>query len=415
MSNEDLKALRRELGFRRFQISAISEFSAAVHATYETDNLMRIFFAQLMGSTGINRTFFCDYKRGLLRKRGFKLSGGETDLLLKEVRSCLQRNNPLAVADMPAKAAALQKMLQQKRIYYLLAVQGGRKSNAVVGLGHRFNRHEIGPAELEYAEILARFTLQALDNLFYWQQLVEKEKMQYEMRIARDIQRSLLPRTIPRPDRYDMAIRYVPTSAVGGDYYDILPPAGGKLPVAVADVEGKGLSAAMLAASSQAVFRSLSATLGAEPAAFVGRANDIVCELFGARKYVTLLWLLLHDRETALTYVNAGHSPAIFCRGDSISLLHKGGLPLGLFPGTSYEQQTLFLEKNDLLVALTDGVGEIEDCRGGEFGKILPELVRKNHGLDAADLVETIYQQAVKFGGSGSFRDDFTLLVVRVK
>jgi len=415
MAGQELKNLRRELDYRTFQFTALSEFSAAVNASYDIDQLFRAFFAHLMGSTGISRTFYCDRKRGLLRKRGFKLSAGEADLIFREIRFLQNRNSPLAVSQVPEKAGRLRKLLQQKKIHHLLAVSGGSKSNAVIGLGHRFNRHEIGPRDLEFAELLARFSLQSLDNIFYWRQLLEKEKMQYEMRFAREIQRSLLPRVIPVSGRFEIAVRYFPTSEVGGDFYDILAGGAGCLPLVIADVEGKGLSAALLAASSQAVFRSLAEVLGAEPAVLVRRANSILQDLFGGRKFVTLLWMLLDERAPALTYVNAGHSQPLLCREGKVFPLEQGGLPLGVFAASDYQQETVALRPGDLIAAMTDGVSEITNQEGLEFSQLITELVLKISPRPAAEIADTVHQQAMSFSRSSSFKDDFTLLIIKVK
>ena len=175
-------------------------------------------------------------------------------------------------------------------------------------MGRKFNLRELEQEDFEFACILSRFMLIELDNIRYLAQIVEKQKLEHEMKIARSIQLSLLPQGLPALRHYDLAVIYEPIQEVGGDYYDILKKRKNIQPLVLADVEGKGLAAALLAASCQAIFHSMNELYLFKPAVFIAKANAFIHEITRGTRFITLFWMLLNDDVPALTYVNAGHS-----------------------------------------------------------------------------------------------------------
>jgi len=416
VADSEIKRLQKELQFRKLQLNSIHELSSAMQTQFDVDHVMRIFFSSLMAPLGLLRTFFFDRRHDLLRKRGFALNEGEALLLKKKLSRVLAGRDFVDVETLPPALDDLKKLLQARRIAYLLNVAEGKKRPIILGLGRKFNRRELEAEDFEFACILSRFMLIELDNIRYLAQIVEKQKLEHEMKIARGIQLSLLPQALPALRHYDLAVIYEPIQEVGGDYYDILKKKKHIQPLVLADVEGKGLAAALLAASCQAVFHSMNELYLYKPAVFIARANAFIHEITRGNRFITLFWMLLNDDVPALTYVNAGHSAPFLVGSDGARKLDAGGLLLGFSNDSAYQEQTVALKSGDVVCAFTDGVFEAQNPAGAEFGeRTIADFLQAHRRLEARELGDALYRRIKSFIGKGKFRDDFTILIVKVR
>ena len=416
MAENDIKQLQKELKFKKLQLNSIYELSSALQSQFDIDNVMRIFFSSLMAPLGISRTFFFDLNQDLFRKRGFVLSEAEVQLIKKKLKKAMGNSSCRIVADLPPDLAALKKLLLGRQIHYLLNISESKKRTLILGLGRKFNLRDLEQEDFEFAYILSRFMLIELDNIRYLAQMFEKKKLEYEMKIARDIQLSLLPQGLPQLKNYEMSVIYEPIQEVGGDYYDILKMKKNIQPLVLADVEGKGLSAALLAASCQAIFHSMNELYLFQPAKFIGKANTFIHEITRAGRFITLFWMLLNDETPALTYVNAGHNAPFLISKKSVRKLDAGGFLLGFSDSSLYQEETVPLRSGDIVCAFTDGVVEVENSAGDEFGEqAIIDLIVANAELSAADLSNRLYKKIKDFSHNTKFRDDFTVLIVKVR
>ncbi|MCU0275296.1 MAG: PP2C family protein-serine/threonine phosphatase [Acidobacteria bacterium] len=416
MAENELKLLQKQLKFKKFQLNSIYELSSAMQAQFDVDHLMRIFFSSLMAPLGVSRVFFFDRGHDLFRKRGFTLTAGESHCLKKKLSRALAGASCVRTEDLPAALDDLKKLLLARQIHYLLSVSDSRKRVIVLGLGRKFNLRDLEQEDFEFAGILSRFLLIELDNVRYLAQIFEKKKMEHEMQIARSIQLSLLPQGLPELCHYDLAVIYEPIHEVGGDYYDILKKKKHIQPLVLADVEGKGLSAALLAASCQAIFHSMNELYFLKPARFIAKANAFLHEMTRGSRFITLFWMLLNDDHPALTYVNAGHNAPYLVTKSGVRKLEAGGMLLGFRGDGVYQEGTVVLESGDVICAFTDGVFEVTNPAGEEFGeKAIAEFILANRGLGAAELGETLYKRIKSFSRKTRFRDDFTILIVKVR
>jgi sigma-B regulation protein RsbU (phosphoserine phosphatase) len=204
---------------------------------------------------------------------------------------------------------------------------------------------------------------------------------------------------------------------VGGDYYDILKIRHNKdLPILIADVEGKGLPASLLAASSQAIFHTLNELYLFEPGKFIAKANSMICEFTRGQRFITLFWMLVDDDKQSLTYVNAGHIEPLLITKNNVTPLSKGGFLSGFIGEAQYEKETLQLEPGDLIAAFTDGVPEVENKAGDEFGiDVMIEFLQNNRHLTADELTTGLFKTITDFSQGKKFRDDFTLIILKAK
>jgi serine phosphatase RsbU (regulator of sigma subunit)/integral membrane sensor domain MASE1 len=244
---------------------------------------------------------------------------------------------------------------------------------------------------------------------------VEAERLAArEMEIARQVQIKLLPQSTPRLTTLEYAATSVQARAVGGDYYDFLDLGSGRVALAMADVSGKGISAALLMANLQANLRSQSGILLQDLPRSLQFVNRMFYESTEPNNYATLFVGIYYDASRRLSYVNCGHNPQLLLRGETIERLAANVTVLGLFKEWQCTVAETTLVPGDLLVLYTDGVVEATNAKEEEFGEAgLVQILRENRHLDAASLLETVIATVQQFG-VGENRDDLTLLVARV-
>ena len=233
-----------------------------------------------------------------------------------------------------------------------------------------------------------------------------------ENALAKEIQHSLLPVSLPRIQGIEISTVYRPAAVLSGDYFDILPTGEGDLVVCIADVAGKGPGPALLMANLQATVRAL-VLAGRSPADLCGEINRFVVE-HGVPSRIITFFICRIDRErTRLEYANAGHNPPILVRADgSQLLLSEGGLVLGVSVAARYVQAEVPVHPGDNLVLYTDGLTEAQNRRGEEFGlKRLIHVLAGNGGASAGRLKARLIEEAHRFH-YGTFQDDMTLVIL---
>jgi len=247
-----------------------------------------------------------------------------------------------------------------------------------------------------------------------YRELREKEALERELSIAREVQRELLPPAAPAVPGLDLAGVCRPARAVGGDYFDYLRLGERRLGIVVADVAGKGVAAALHMACVQASVRSLFRR-DREVGELNALLNDHLYRSSSGSRYATL-FAGVYDRDAGtLHYSNAGHHPPLLLRGDGFERLSEGGIPIGMFEGRRYESGVRRLAPGDLLALFTDGVTETPGPDEEEFGEArLIELLRRHRDLPLEAIVERVFDSLADWSGGAEAHDDVTLLLARV-
>jgi len=416
MEEKKIDSLKKELKLKQFQFNSIYEFSSSLYSSFDIDSIIRIYFSTLMGQMGISKTFFFDSENNLFRKRGFKLSKDELEVFFKEIKKTEDEIFYLKVDDLSEELDYIKNILLSKQIHYLVNISESKKRKIVLGLGYKFNRIKLSSEDIEFSFFISRFASSAIDNAYMIEHIIESKRIEHELKIARDIQLSLLPQKIPELKNFEISVIYKPINEIGGDYYDILKERNSMIPVLIADVEGKGLSAALLAASSQAVFHSLNELYFFKPEKFISKANSLICDLTRGNRFITLVWMLVDDEKKSVTYVNAGHIEPLLISKSKVIRLSKGGFLTGYIGNAKYEKETIQLKKGDIIVAFTDGVPEVENPNDEEFSiEAIIDFIKKNRKFSTKKMSEKLYKAIYNFSHGKKFRDDFTLIIIKVR
>jgi len=239
------------------------------------------------------------------------------------------------------------------------------------------------------------------------------EMQDQELQRAREIQESLLPKIIPQLAGFEVTAAWHPARGVGGDYFDVLTLGNNRLAICIADVVGKGISAALLMASVQATVRAF-ARDSVSPASVCRKVNSVLCDNIGADKFVTFFYGVLDAGKHTFQYCNAGHPYPVLASPGAVRQLDQGGAILGVFPAWEYEDLTIALSLGDRLLLFTDGITEAAAADGQEFGLDKIESFAKSHSASSASAMNSqLLAQVSEYCGA-KFHDDATLVVIAV-
>jgi sigma-B regulation protein RsbU (phosphoserine phosphatase) len=248
-------------------------------------------------------------------------------------------------------------------------------------------------------------------------EMAQRERLNRELEIAKEVQERLFPQRLPSVPGLDYCGYCRPAREVGGDYYDFLELSEGRLGIAIGDVSGKGIGAALMMASLEASLRA-QASVSHDLVELMKRVNNLVLEASAANRYATLFYAEYDPRSGQLAYVNAGHNPPLILRKSAekceVLRLETGGPVIGILR-QCYRQESFSLEPGDLAVLFTDGVSESMNARDEEWGEDrLIEFAKTCHGLPAFEAMTRILAASEAFAAGASQHDDMTLVVLRV-
>jgi sigma-B regulation protein RsbU (phosphoserine phosphatase) len=290
-----------------------------------------------------------------------------------------------------------------------------------ISLGPKLSDEPYSGTDVRLLKSVAAQTGLALENARLMSaiadEVAQRERLNREVEIAREVQERLFPQTLPPIAGVEYCGACRPALGVGGDYYDFLALPEGHLGIAIGDVSGKGIAAALMMASLQASLRGEATRAPENLAALVANVNHLVFEASSANRYATFFYSQYDPETGRLTYVNAGHNPPmLFHReGDQwrIERLDVGGTVVGLFKKFAYKQACVTIAPGDVLVAFTDGISEAMNAADEEWGEEqLIETVEQCDGLKPSEIIARIMQAADGFVAGAKQHDDMTLVVL---
>ena len=287
-------------------------------------------------------------------------------------------------------------------------------SSGLIGLvliGPKRGGDDYSPEETFLLRSLAAQAALTLENIHLLEESLERQKLKDQLALGRQVQEGLLPRELPPTPGLEVAAKIRFSLEVCGDYYDVIPLAGDRTLLAIGDVAGKGVGAALIMSNLQALLRSVR---GREVKLdeLVHRINSVVYENTPIEFFVTFFAMIFDPRTKHLLYVNAGHNHPLLRRGNGqIERLDKGGLMLGFMPDVAYAEGQAHLRRGDVLLMFTDGASEAADSQDHLFGEDrIAELLARCEIETLAECLETIERAVCEHTGREHFEDDFTLL-----
>jgi sigma-B regulation protein RsbU (phosphoserine phosphatase) len=415
------------------QLSSIVEATKRLNSTLDLGELIHIILQIATRQTGAERgtVFLVDRERGEL----WSLVG--LGLEQHVIRFAAGRGIAGWVAR-EGKAVRLENAYEDarfepefdKRLGFitrrLMGLPIRNESGVIVGVLELLNKAEAFTAEDEaFLDALSAHVALALEKAQLHRERIEKEKMERDLVLAREIQAGFLPEAPPVWKGIEICVSHRASHMVGGDYYDFLPVnAGGEqaLLLVVADVEGKGAASALVMANLQATLHALADH--AEPLdKLPATINQKILE--GARgsqtagrntKYLTMFMAFVENEGRALRYVNAGHVPPVVIRANgSQEWLETGGMVVGLLPDARYDCGSVALGKGDLLIACTDGITEAMDAEGNEYTRErLADSVTKCRMQKPDEILRCILEEVDLHSRGGMHEDDRVLMVMKV-
>lgn len=400
----ELRRLRQQLKEQRFQVSyrgveleALYDVGLAIASTLDME--------QVSEEILLRAVSLLDARRGALyfaadgRYRLDRTFGGEA------------RPSFVAVESIP------EDLLPGVRHLLALPIEIEGRPRGLLVVGDKESRRGVGPFEPEDERTLSLFANQAaiaLENARLHRQALEKERMEREMELAAEIQRRILPKESPELAGFELYGWSRPARQVGGDYYDLLPLGEGRCRLALGDVSGKGMPAALLVSTLHSALRLLADQLALGPALF-DRLNQHLLESSASNKFVTLFVGEIDTGTGVLRYVNAGHNPPLLLRASGeVARLGSGGLPVGILRQGSYRLDTDRLEDGELLCIYSDGITEAPSPDDEEFGvERLRALLETHRRKPLPEVVGAIDSAVTEFGGGLAQGDDATLVLLR--
>jgi predicted ester cyclase len=246
------------------------------------------------------------------------------------------------------------------------------------------------------------------------QERIERERIEQELQVARRIQHASLPKEMPMLEGWQISHFYQPARQVGGDFYDFHFLSGDRLGLAVGDATGKGVPAALVMSTTCGMLRAVSQALHSSPGEVLARVNETLLARIPSNMFITCFYAILDHKSGSLSFANAGHDLPYLCRRNGeTEELRARGMPLGLMPGMSYEEEEVTLQADEAALFYSDGLVEAHDPQGEMFGfPRLRELVAER-GKDRS-LGDFLLEELYSFVGEGwEQEDDITLLTLR--
>ena len=408
----DVATLNESLDRKIQQLRTILDLVRGLTAVTEPEDVARMLGRTVAGQWAASRHAVAAWKSGQsdfsVGSRGVTLPGLSS---LKEL-VCGATSSSIRIRQISDDA--IRAPLEASRLEAIVPIRSGEVTIGAVLLGPRPGGIPYSEDDLEYSGGLADQAAVALENAWHFRETLEKKKIEKELELAADIQRRLLPASMPAVAGLDVFAATRPARHVGGDYFDAVPLASGETIFCVADVSGKGIAASLLMSNFQASLRALAST-GRPLSEIVSRMNDLMHASTASNKYVTAIFVRVDPASRVCILVNAGHNDGLIARaGGTIDRIKASGTPVGLMPARTYTETSSELALGDVIALYSDGVTEANDPEENEFGdERLIALLRAGEGTRAEELVAGVFVEVDGFASTAPQYDDITMMVIR--
>jgi phosphoserine phosphatase RsbU/P len=405
------------------RLELLYRISQGFNSTLELDRVLEAVIDEVISATHAERGFLMlleeDGKLNFRTARGMqRLTIEEKDFIIS--RGVVERVAHEGIPLLSSNAQRDERLDSRAsvRLYGLRSIlcvplRLKERTLGVIYVDNRLQNGVFTQDDLDLTVSISSSAAIAIENARLYQVAVEKGRMQRELQVAQDMQRSLIPTGVPDFPGWTFAACWKPARVVSGDFYDFITLDDGTLAALVADVSDKGLGAAMFMALSRSVLRAV-AGLHGSPAQDIAKASHLIWKDSAENMFLTLFYAHIEPHGGGLTYVNAGHNPPLFYHAaeDRLTWLNRTGMAAGVEKDTPYQQHSLHLQAGDFLLLYTDGVTDHETSGKplGEDG--LRAIVEKERRSRADDLVDALQRNLCGTIGENQV-DDLTVMVIR--
>jgi sigma-B regulation protein RsbU (phosphoserine phosphatase) len=341
---------------------------------------------------------------------------------LRDNRHIILYDDMTEVTSVPTVSLSEREQLREMNSQILLPLAAKNELSGIISLSPKMSEEPYTASDIRLLKSVASQTGLALENSrlaeAFAKEAAQKERLNAEVEIAREVQERLFPQELPPVKGLDYFGACRPALGVGGDYYDFLELPDGKFGIAIGDVSGKGIGASLMMASLQASLRGQAIHSGDDLASMMSHVNRLVYETSTTNRYATFFYAQFDSATRNLFYVNAGHNPPFLIREDgSVETLEAGGPVIGMLPPmiVSYEMGTVELRSGDMLVGFTDGISEAMNPSEEEWGETaMLEELKLITEKPAEEILHHIVAAADLFANGAKQHDDMTMIIVRL-
>lgn len=408
---EKLRIANRNLDSKVNQLSSLFDLSKEFGGILEVSMVVKMLVFSLLGQLLVTKYAVITGNDEALKILESKFP--EEDLLkIFREKSISEITSPVIINESEEENPELT-LLGVKLIIPMI-IKG--KAKGLILLGARRNNLEYTKSDIEYISSVGGLAIISIENARLFSEALEKQKLEKDLEIARRIQKNLLPSKISQPKNFEIAAFNQSARQVGGDYFDVVKLDDNRTLIAIGDVSGKGVQAALLMANVQAFLKSIcKQDIGLQEAS--GLINDLVSENTTGGSFITFFWAIINDETKTITSVNMGHNPPLLIRDGVITKLKKGGMILGVMETMlPYQSELTELKTDDVIILFTDGVTEAMSMNEEEFSdEKLEELTLSLCHLSSQEIINRIYDEVKIYTKGAEQSDDITLMVIKVK
>jgi len=317
------------------------------------------------------------------------------------------------------KAANMDSLLfhslEEQGFQLLVPMVNRGNLDGFIALSNKISGYNYNYEDITTLEILSNQMVVTLANARLYQESLEKQRLEEELSMARQIQLDLLPKTLPHGDDYEFAAYSHPSRYVGGDFYDFLKTNRDTTGIVIADVSGKGMPAALMVSQIQAMMRSEVRNTDSL-VKILENVNFLMATTTSSEKFVTLFYADFDSKTKTLNYANAGHNYPIVVHPDGgYQFLIEGGLLMGAFEEAIYKSDSIKLYPGDLVFFYTDGINEAHGSDGDQFGEDrLLDLIINHRMASAKEITDKVVAEVKEFSSADIQQDDMTVIALKI-
>jgi len=409
VSEKILIELENKLKSKDFKLNSLLEITKSINSNKPVDELLKLYHYILQEQLGLRKFILYNKQKGwqILVKVGIKGTikdiNVEKDIVRFKEITVIESSHKQSLNNFDVIIPVLHK---EQALAYLV----------IGGLKELQTNPSVAFANLNFMQTLTNIIVVAIENKRMAKESVKQELVKRELEQASEMQRLLFPANLPSNHKIDISAKYLSHSKVSGDYYDYIQLNEDEFIICIADVSGKGISAAMLMANFQATVRTLYNYQRLELKNLIFELNKQVYASANGEKFITFFIAEYNSKTRKLKYVNAGHNWPILIRGKSSSFLNKGCIGLGMFEDIPHiDSGEIEIQTNTTLILYTDGVVELENSTDEQFEtERLTKIVQSFFPLSMEDLNAIIFSKLDDWRGSRRYVDDTAILSCRI-